>query len=118
MNTLIKIGTNDKQLDAVHRYLAPLQIDTDCNRSVQGSMNQMKANIEPMLLVDNVDVKTVSGPSTAQCLSGQLRSVKVRSDYILPQREMLLLLSGSAIDDVAAKPLPDNVISLKDYRNG
>jgi hypothetical protein len=31
---------------------------------------------------------------------------------------MLLLLSGSAIGDVAAKPLPDNVISLKDYRNG
>jgi hypothetical protein len=43
MNTLIKIGTNDKQLDAVHHYLVPLQIDTDCNRSVQGSMNQMKA---------------------------------------------------------------------------
>jgi hypothetical protein len=33
MNTLIKVGANDIQLDAVYRYLAPLKFDTDCNRN-------------------------------------------------------------------------------------
>ncbi|MFT4608747.1 MAG: hypothetical protein ACI9V8_001773 [Urechidicola sp.] len=118
MNTLIKVGANDKQLDAVHRYLAPLQIDTDCNRSSQGSMNQMKADIEHMLLVNNVDIKNVSGPRAAQWLSAQPRKVKGRNDYIWPQTEMLSLLSDSAINNIAAEPLPDNVFNLKDYRNG
>jgi hypothetical protein len=118
MNTLIKVGANDIQLDAVHRYLAPLKFDTDCNRSVQGSMNQMAADIKHMLLVHNVDIKNVSGPSTAQWLSEQPRKVKGVSDYIWPQAEMLSLLSDSTKDNVAAEPSPDNVISLKDYRNG
>jgi hypothetical protein len=81
-------------------------------------MNQMAADIKHMLLVDNVDIKNVSGPSTAQWLSEQPRKVKGRNDYIWPQAEMLSLLLDSAKDNVAVEPLPDNVISLKDYRNG
>ena len=118
MNTLIKAGAYDNQLNAVHHHLAPLQIDTDCNRSVQGTMNQMKADLEHMLWVENVDITEVSGPLAALWLSGLLRKVKGQKDYITPQKEMLSLLSLLATGDVPANTLPGNVIDLKDYRNG
>ena len=34
MNTLLKCGADQDQLDAAHRHLRPLQVDTQCNRSV------------------------------------------------------------------------------------
>jgi hypothetical protein len=130
MNTLIKCGASDKQLDAVHRYLVPLQVDTECDRSVQGTMSRMAGDVEHMLWFDEVAITDVSGPRTSLWLSDRPCNVKGRKDCIWPQKEMLDLLGNvtaeatnqgtdvSAVKQVIAdKELPENVISIKDYRN-
>lgn len=118
MNTLMKCGANERQLQAVHEHLAPLHIDTECNRSVQGSMSRMKADIEHMLWCNNVDIMDVSGARTAVWLAERPCTIKGRKDYLWPQQAMLALLSELATGNVSVVTLPDNVIDLKDYRNG
>jgi len=118
MNTLIKCGANEQQLDVVHKQLAPLQISTDCSRSVQGTMNQMKGDIEHMLWYDSADINEVSAARTSVWLAGRPCNVKGQKDCIWPQEAMLKLLSELATGSVPAKTLPGNVIDLKDYRNG
>ncbi len=49
MNTLLKIGAEQRQLDAAASCLTQLSFDSTCDRSVQGTLNRMKADIEHML---------------------------------------------------------------------
>lgn len=46
MNTLLKVGADQNQLDAAAKALTQLCFDSICDRSVQGTMNRMKADIE------------------------------------------------------------------------
>jgi len=113
MNTLLKCGANDAQLQAVHQHLAPLHIDTDCNRSVQGTMNRMKGDIETMLYYDRLDIIDISAARTSAWLADRPCTIKGQKDCVWPQQAMLALL------DRAASPAPltvDNVISIKDYQ--
>lgn len=41
MNTLLKAGADDVQMQAAASALQPLQFDNDCNRSVQGTMRRV-----------------------------------------------------------------------------
>lgn len=121
MNTLLKCGANDRQLDAVYRHLAPLQIDTDCSRSVQGTMNQMKGAIENMLWYDGVDIIDLSAARTGVWLAERPCSVKGYKEYIWPPEAMLALLNGLAVGDLpATEDVVDsagsNIISLDSYR--
>lgn len=126
MNTLIKVGANDKQLDAVHHYLAPLQIDTECNRSVQGTMSQMAGDLEHMLWFDEADILDLSGPRTGLWLSDRPCNVKGRKDCLWPQKAMLALLSELDRGNIQVEMLPDksgptpnfqdNVTQIKDYQ--
>jgi len=112
MNTLLKLGANQQQLDAAISYLDELCVDSICDRSVQGTMNQMKGNIEHMLRYDNANVTEASGYRTAIWLSDRPCNVKGRKDCVWPQKEMLALLSDKPI----LGAMPDNVLVLNDYR--
>jgi hypothetical protein len=117
MNTLIKCGANEMQLDAIYRHLAPLQIDTDCNRSVQGTINHIKAEIENMLWYDGLDISDVSGARTGVWLADRPTSVKGQKEYIWPREAMLALLDGMAVGDKRVSqdddgPAVSNVIRL------
>src|SRR5690606_22958391 len=46
MNTLLKCGANDLQMQTAHNAIMPLVCDTRCDRSVQGTLNRMKGDIE------------------------------------------------------------------------
>jgi len=92
MNTLLKIGANQQQLDASAAHLSQLQFDSTCDRSVQGTMNQMKGDIENMLWYDNANVTELSGYRTGVWLSDRPCTVKGQKECIWPQKTMLALL--------------------------
>lgn len=118
MNTLLKCGATEAQLGAAQKYLSCLSIDTDCNRSVQGIMNQMKGDIEHMLWFDNVDVADLSGYRAGVWLSDRPCNVKGKKGCIWPKEAMLELLDSFAeADEVQGElsVLPSNVVSMADY---
>lgn len=121
MNTLLKCGANNKQMEAAHNHLAPLSIDNNCNRSVQGTMNQMKGDIEHKLWYDNVDIGDLSAYRMGVWLSDRPCTVKGHKDCIWPIKAMLALLSSTVSrgePGTLQTDSPDNVISIKDFRDG
>ncbi|APS32132.1 hypothetical protein RC91_09715 [Pectobacterium brasiliense] len=96
INTLLKCGADEDQLNAAQHYLRPLQVDTQCSRSVQGTLNQMKGDIEHVVWFDNLNIAELTGYSLGQQLAGRPCSVKGQG-YLCPQKEMLSLLSRLAV---------------------
>lgn len=47
-------------METASRLLQPLVFDTQCNRSVQGTMNRMAGNIDHMLYFEHADVQDLS----------------------------------------------------------
>ncbi|AIA73204.1 hypothetical protein ECA4447 [Pectobacterium atrosepticum SCRI1043] len=95
INTLLKCGADEMQLNVAQNYLRPLQVDTQCSRSVQGTLNQMKGDIEHIVRFDNLNISELTGYSLGQQLADRPCSVKNRG-YLWPQKEMLALLSQLA----------------------
>jgi hypothetical protein len=93
MNTLLKLDANQEQLDTAASLLAPCQFDTECNRSVQGTMNQMKGDIEHMLWYDNANIEDISAYKTGVWLADRPCTVKGMKDCVWPQKAMLALLT-------------------------
>ncbi|WP_323639755.1 DUF6933 domain-containing protein [Pectobacterium polonicum] len=92
INTLLKCGANERQLNVAQHYLRPLQVDTQCNRSVQGTLNQMKGDVEHIVRFDNINISELTDYALGQSLADRPCSVKDRG-YLWPQQEMLSLLS-------------------------
>ena len=99
MNTLLKLGANQQQLDTAISLLGELSFDTTCDRSVQGTMNQMKGDIEYMLRYENANVTDLSAYRTAVWLSDRPCTVKTQKKCIWPQKAMLALLSVNRVSD-------------------
>lgn len=118
MNTLLKAGANQRQLDAAASLLAPCRFDTACNRSVQGTMNHMAGDIEHMLWYDNARLEDISAYKTGAWLADRPCNVKGVKGGIWPQDAMLVLLSLQA-SNVAPEAVSrsSNVIQLSDYRS-
>ncbi len=95
MNTLLKIDADDAQMNAAEQHLRPLQVDTRCNRSEQGTLNQMKFEVECFLDRDGVNIADMTGYRLGAWLADMLRSIK-GAPYIRPSKEMLSLLTGLA----------------------
>ncbi|WP_409159963.1 DUF6933 domain-containing protein [Pectobacterium sp. B2J-2] len=96
INTLLKCGADEAQLNAAQHYLRPLQVDTQCSRSVQGTLNQMKGDIKHIVWFDNLKVAELSGYALSQQMADRPCSVKDKG-YLWPQKEMLTLLSRLAV---------------------
>ncbi|SDS98783.1 hypothetical protein SAMN05216198_3342 [Halopseudomonas litoralis] len=92
MNTLLKGGASQAQLNAAARALAPLQCDMLRDRSVQGTLNQMKQDVEHMLWYDRVAIEHLGPYSTGAWLAERPCGVKGDKDYVWPMKEMLALL--------------------------
>jgi hypothetical protein len=106
MNTLLKCGAEEAQMNAAHNHLRPLQVDTQCNRSAQGTLNQMKFEIE-CYLADGVNIADMTGYRLGAWLADTPRSVKGQG-YLWPNKEMLSLLTGSANNNGNTKAANDD----------
>ena len=91
MNTLLKSGADDRHMTAAQQYLCLLQVDTQCSRSVQGTLNRVKFEVECMLEDEPVDLAEVAGYSVGAWLSDTPRNIKGKG-MIWPDRAMLKLL--------------------------
>lgn len=123
MNTLLKCGASEEQMEVANSLLAPLQSDSMCNRSVQGTMNRVAGDIEHHLIYNEADISELSGYRLGAWLADSPCTVKGQKECIWPDKAMLSLLDDAASEDgphlvqAAEKPdLPSNVVSLDDYR--
>ena len=94
MNSLLKAGASQAQLDTAAAHLSRLCFDSDCDRSVQGTMNQMKGDLEHKLWYDRLDVQDLPPYSTALWLAERPCTVKGHKDCIWPIKAMFALLDG------------------------
>jgi hypothetical protein len=94
MNTLLKLGADQHHLDSAQKMLAPLVCDSDCNRSVQGTLNQMAQELGWMLEYEQVSVTDMSPYKTGAWLAERPSMVKGIRDCIWPGRAMLEFLEG------------------------
>ena len=97
MNTLLKSGANDVQMQTAHKAIMPLSCNTECDRSVQGTLNRMKGDIEHLLWYDNIAIDDLSTYSTGAWLAEQACNIKSAKTYVIPQRAMLELLDQIAL---------------------
>ena len=95
MNTLLKVGANEEQMQSAQDLLAPVSINKSNDRSVQGTLNQMKGDIEHMLWYDNAQITECSPYKTAAWLAKRPCNVKGQKDCIWPIDAMLELLSDN-----------------------
>lgn len=95
MNTLLKCDATDAQLEAAQHALRPLQMDSHCNRSVQGTLNRMKDEIEHLLWHDQANITELSGYRVGAWLADSPRNVKGQGS-LWPKKEMLALLDRLA----------------------
>lgn len=93
MNTLLKLDASQSQLDTAAALLAPCRFDTHCDRSVQGTMNQMAGNFEHMLWFEEAKLEDICSYSTGAWLADRPCRVKGQKDCIWPDRAMLALLN-------------------------
>jgi hypothetical protein len=111
MNTLLKVGADEDQMQAAEQLLAPLSFVAATNdkingRSVKGTSNQMKGDFEHMLAYENIDVMNISTYRTAAWLADRPCSVKCKGegaakskkDVIRPVKSMLALLDSIDVD--------------------
>ncbi|PUA30220.1 MAG: hypothetical protein B0W54_06825 [Cellvibrio sp. 79] len=99
MNTLLKCGAEDNHMTAAHTYLRPLQFNTQCNRSVQGTLNRAKGDVEHSLWYNQTKIAELSGYRLGAWLADRPCTVNGKT-VIWPQKEMLMLLSQLANNGV------------------
>ena len=95
INTLLKCDADDALLDAAQAHMAPLQADTSCNRSVQGTLNRMAFELEHMLYHQGVDVTETTGYRGGAWLADTPWNIKGRG-YLWPKEAMAKLLDASS----------------------
>lgn len=111
MNTLLKLGASQSQLDTAAALLAPCRFDTACDRSVQGTMNQMAGDFERMLWIEEARLEDICSYATGAWLADRPCTVKGHKGGVWPDRAMLALLSRAG----NSTPAKQNVIQLADY---
>ena len=95
MNTLLKAGASEVHMEAAAGALGPLMCDTECNKSVQATMNRMKQDLECILWYDNLPITDLSPYRTGAHLADHPCTVKGLKGCIWPKRAMLDLLERS-----------------------
>lgn len=106
MNTLLKCDANEVQMATASQLLQPLVLDTDGNRSVQGTLNQLKQDIDHVLWYDNVSVADISAYRLSQSLAQRPYNIKDQG-AVFPQWAMLKLLDQAAnLVERGAQPEP------------
>ena len=112
MNTLLKCGANDQLMDQAAAMLHRLQVDTVCDRSVQGTMNQVAGDIGHLLHYDAVNVAETTGYRIGASLAHRPCTVKGRKGFVWPDKEFFELLARAS----STEAVPDNVIKFGNYQ--
>ncbi|WP_435275098.1 DUF6933 domain-containing protein [Psychrobium sp. nBUS_13] len=96
INSLIKAGLDFELIDKAANLITPLVFDTDCNRSVQGTMRLMSDDIKWGLQYNNQSITELLPYSTSARLSNRPCTIKGQKDCVWPIKAMSELLSTIA----------------------
>ncbi|MGH1461178.1 MAG: DUF6933 domain-containing protein [Neptuniibacter sp.] len=90
MNTLLKAGVDPALIESTCQQLPTLQFDTACDRSVQGTLNQLIQELEWTVQYDDISVMDLPIYSTCVRLSERPRRIKgmKESECFWPIKEM------------------------------
>ena len=131
MNTLLKCGATQEQLDTAAALLQPLAFVGGTDRSVLGTLNQLGQDIEHIIYFDALNVADMAGYAVSAWLADRPCNVKGQKDCIWPKDAFLELLdrlscevdlNSSQTDDQRAhsdspsEPIADNVVMLDRFR--
>lgn len=94
INSLLKSVLPHELVETATQYLAPLMFDTECNRSVQGTMNQIAQDIDYGLGYANTAASDISPYRYSAELSDRPCTIKGLKDYLWPDKGMAELLSN------------------------
>jgi hypothetical protein len=95
MNTLLKCSADEVHMETAQALLRPVQIDTQCDRSVQGTINQMKFELSCLVEDDGLNVAEITGYRAGAWLADTPRTIKAKGT-LWPKDAMLALLDGIA----------------------
>ena len=129
MNTLMKCGASEEQLQTASQLIQPLVLDTECNRSLQGVLNSLKQDVDHALWLDNASVTNISAYGLSSTLANRPSNLKSKSGLIFPAEAMLSLLDHATnlvtrttaqVDHQhTSKPdLPNNIVSFAAFKKG
>ena len=127
MNTLLKCGATQEQLDTAAALLQPLAFVGGTDRSVLGTLNQLGQDIDHIIYFDSLNVADMAGYAVSAWLADRPCHVKGQKDCIWPKDAFLELLdrlsgevdlNGSQTDDQRSlsEPIADNVVMLDRFR--
>lgn len=91
MNTLLKVGAEDRHMKAAEKLLTPLVCSSGTDRSIMGTLNHMGQDLGFMLEYDNASAMDLSPYRTGAWLAERPWSIKGKG-YVWPGRVMLELL--------------------------
>ncbi len=105
VNTLLKAGVDPALIEATCQPLSALQFDTACDRSVQGTLNQLIQELDWTVQYDGVSITDLPIYSTCVRLSKRPRRIKgmKESECFWPSEAMkqhLLTIGSSLITGV------------------
>ena len=94
-NTMLKLDYQPELFEKALRLFDPLRFDTDCNRSVQGTMRVARQDLDGMLW-DVADVTELPIYSTSAWLNHRPVTIKGMrgSECLWPDREMRTWIEG------------------------
>ncbi|WP_037339314.1 DUF6933 domain-containing protein [Saccharospirillum impatiens] len=95
INTLLKVGVSERQLENAQHSLAAFCCDSQCNRSVQGTMNHMSQDLEHWLWYDRASVADLAPYRTSAWLADRPCTVNRGKAVIWPVKAMLALLDDA-----------------------
>ncbi|AKS43219.1 DUF6933 domain-containing protein [Wenzhouxiangella marina] len=88
MNTLLKTGADNELMDRAQAALAPLVCDSVCDRSVQGTMNQMGQDLDYLFDDDRTPVNELTGYRQGAWLADRPCMVKGGKECLWPKQAM------------------------------
>lgn len=96
VNTLLKAGVDPTLIEVSCHQLLPLQFDTTCDRSVQGTLNQLIQELEWSVHYDDISVMDL--PIYSTCVRFSERPCRIKgmkeNECIWPIEEMKKLLNS------------------------
>ena len=131
MNTLLKCGATQEQLDTAAALLQPLAFVGGTDRSVLGTLNQLGQDIEHIIYFDALNVADMAGYAVSAWLADRPCNVKGQKDCIWPKDAFLELLDRLSCEvdlnssqegdqrsvlDSPSEPIADNVVMLDRFR--
>lgn len=131
MNTLLKCGATQEQLDTAAALLQPLAFVGGTDRSVLGTLNQLGQDIDHIIYFDSLNVADIAGYAVSAWLADRPCHVKGQKDCIWPKDAFLDLLDRLSVEadlnssltddqrslsDSPTEPIADNVVMLDRFR--